>query len=63
MLNVMAMHVQMPANVSKQKTLLNGFNVGPPNWRLCRLGFNHTVHEGMDDIPNVKVHLKIFSRP
>ena len=49
------------ANVSKQTTLLDGIHVGPPKWRVCGHGLNHTVHEGMNDISKVKVYLNTRS--
>ena len=60
MLNVMAIHVQCHTNVSKQ-TLLDGIDVGLPKWCVCGHGLNQSVHEGMKDISNVKVHLKTCS--
>ena len=48
-------------NISKQTTLLNGVDVGPP--KQCYVGmFNSSVHEAMNNISNVKVHLKTCSR-
>ena len=60
-LNVMAIRVQRHANVSKQATLLDGFDVSPLKWRVCGCGLNRFVHEGMNHISNVKVHLKTRS--
>ena len=57
----MAMGVQRHANVSKQITLLDGFDVSPFKWRVCGCGLNRFVHEGMNHISNVKVHLKTRS--
>ena len=57
----MGIHVQCHANVSKQATLLGGFDIGPPKWLICGCGLNRFVHEGMNDISNVKVHLKTHS--
>ena len=54
----MAIRVQCHANVSKQATLLDGLDVSPLKWRVCRCGLNQFVHEGMNHISNVKVHLK-----
>ena len=55
----MVIRVQCHANLSKQATLLDGVYVGPLKWRLCGCGLNRFVHhEGMNDISNVKVHLK-----
>ena len=57
----MAIHVQRHANVSKQETLLDGLDVSPLKWRVCRCGLNGFVHEGMNHISNVEVHLKTRS--
>ena len=53
-LNVMAVRDQRHANVSNQPTLLD--DVDLPKWRVCGRGCNRSVHEGMNDISNVKVH-------
>ena len=55
------MHVQCHTNVSKQTTLLNGVDLGPPKWCVCGHGLNQFVHEDMKDISNVQVHLKTGS--
>ena len=57
----MAMRVQRHANVNKQATLLDGLDVSPPKLRVCGCGLNRSVHEGMNHISNVKVHLKTRS--
>ena len=57
----MAIRVQRHANVSKQATLLDGLGVSPLKWRVCGCGFNRFVHEGMNHISNVEVHLKTRS--
>ena len=57
----MAICVQCHAKVSKQATLLDGIDVGPLKWRLCGCGLDQFVHEGMNGISNVKVHLKTRS--
>ena len=57
----MALRVQRHANVIKQETLLDGLDVSPLNWLLCACGLNRFVHEGMNHISNVKVHLKTRS--
>ena len=57
----MGIRVQRHANVSKQALLLDGFDVGPLKWRICGCGLNRFVHEGMNDISNVTVHLKTSS--
>ena len=54
----MAIRVQRHANVSKQATLLDGLDVSPLKWRDCGSGLNRFVHEGMNHISNVEVHLK-----
>ena len=54
----MAISVQRHANVSKQATLLDGLDVSPLKWRIFGCGLNQFVHEGMNHISNVKVHLK-----
>ena len=60
-LNVMAIRVQRHANVSKQATLLDGVDVTTLKWRVYGCGLNRFVHEGMNTISNVKVHLKTRS--
>ena len=57
----MAIRVQRHANVSKQATLLDGLDVSPLKWRACGCGLNRFVHEGMNHISNVEVHLKTRS--
>ena len=57
----MAIPVQRYANVSKQATLLGGLDVSPLKWRVCGCDLNRLVHEGMNHISNVKVHLKTRS--
>ena len=57
----MTIRVQRHANFSKQATLLDGLDVSPPKWRVCGCGLNRFVHTGMNDISNVKVHLKTSS--
>ena len=44
----MAIHIQCYTNISKQKRLLDGNNIG-------------SVPEGMNDISNVKVQFKTHS--
>ena len=56
----MAIRVQRHANVSKQATLLDGLDVSPLNWRVNGCGLNRLVHEGMNHISNVKVHLYLY---
>ena len=57
----MAIHVQRHTNVSKQATLLDGLDISPLKWCLCGFCLNRFVHEGMNHISNVKVHLKTRS--
>ena len=57
----MAIRIQHHANVSKQATLLNRLDDSPLKWRVCGCGVNRFVHEGMNHISNVKVHLKTRS--
>ena len=57
----MAIRAQRQANVSKQATSLDELDVSPLKRRVCRCGLNRFVHEGMNRISNVKVHLKTRS--
>ena len=57
----MAIRVQRHANVSKQATLLDGLEVSTLKWGIYGCGLNRFVHEGMNHISNVKVHLKTRS--
>ena len=57
----MAIRVKRHTNVSKQATLLDGLDVNPLKWRVRGCGRNRCVHEGMNHISNVKVHLKTRS--
>ena len=45
----------------KQATLLDGLDVSPLTWHVCVCGSNQFVHEGMNHISNVEVHLKTCS--
>ena len=56
----MVIHVQRHTKVSKQTTVLDSVD-GPPKLRVCGRCSNLSVHEGMNDISNVKVHLKMYS--
>ena len=39
--------------------LLYGISVkNPPKWHVCGHGLNRSIHKGMNDISNVKVHLR-----
>ena len=57
----MTIRVQRHANVSKQAVLLDGLDVSPLSRRVCWCGLNRFVHEGMNHLSNVKVHLKTRS--
>ena len=57
----MVKRVRRHANVNKQATSLDGLDVSPPKWRVRRCVLNRFVHEGMNHISNVEVHLKIRS--
>ena len=59
--NVMTIRAQRQTNASKQTTLLDGVDVGPPKQHVCWRGLNRSVHESMNNISNVKVHLKARS--
>ena len=54
----MTIRVQRHANVSKQAKLLDVLGISTFKWRLYGCGLNRFVHEGMNHISNVKVHLK-----
>ena len=60
-LNVKAIRVQRHTNVCKQAKLLDGLDVSLLKWRVCGCGFNQFVHEAMNHISNVEVHLKARS--
>ena len=57
----MAIRVQRHVNVSNQATLVDVLDVSPFKWRDCGCGLNRFVHEGMNHISNVEVHLKTRS--
>ena len=57
----MAIRVQRHASVSKQAMLLDGLDVNSLKWRVCVCGLNRYVHEGMNHISYVEVHLKTHS--
>ena len=59
--NVMTIHTQRQINVSKQTTLLDGVGIGQPKQGVCWPGLNRSIHEAMNNISNVKVHLKTHS--
>ena len=50
-------HVLCHTNVSKQTTLSDGVDGGPPKWQVCGRGLNPSVHK----ISNVRVHFKTHS--
>ena len=56
MLSLLAIHDQHLANISRQM-LLDGIDVGLPNWYVCRRGLNQSVHEGINNISNVTIHI------
>ena len=58
--NVMTIHSRRQTN-SKQTTSLDGVDVGLPKQCVCWCGLNRSVHEAMNNISNVKVHLKTRS--
>ena len=45
----------------KKATLKDGLDNSPLKLRVCGCFLNRFVHEGMNDISNVKVHLKTRS--
>ena len=57
----MAIFVQPYSNNSKQTMLLDCVEIGLSKWSICGRGLNWSVHEGMNDISNVKFHLKTHS--
>ena len=57
----MTIRARRQTKVSKQTTLLDGVDVDPPKQRVCWRGLNRYVHEAMNSISNVKVHLKTHS--
>ena len=57
----MGIRVQRHTNFSKQVTLLDGLDVSPLKCHVCGCGLNRFVHEGMNHISNVEVHLKARS--
>ena len=57
----MTIHARRQTNVSKQTTLFDGIDGGPPKQRVCWHGLNRPFHEAMNNISNVKVHLKTLS--
>ena len=59
--NVMIICARHQTNISKQTTLLEGFDVGPPKQLVCWRGLNRSVHEAMNNISNVRVHFRTRS--
>ena len=57
----MTIRTRLQTNVSKQKKLLDGVDVGLPKQRVCWLGVNSSVHEAVNNISNVNLHLKTCS--
>ena len=57
----MAIGDQCHANVSKDTMLLDGIDVCQPKWRVCGRGIHQSIHEGMNNISNLKVHLRTRS--
>ena len=57
----MVIRVKRHANVSKQATLLDGLDVSLLKWRVCGCGLHRFVHEDMNHISKVTVHLKTHS--
>ena len=59
--NVITIHAQRQTNVGTQTTLLDWVEVGPPKQCVCWCGLNRSDHEAMNNILNIKVHLKTRS--
>ena len=57
----MTIRTRRQTNVGKQTTLLDGVDVGLPKKRVCWRDLNRSVHEAMNNISNIKVHLKTRS--
>ena len=57
----MAIRTRRQTKVSKQTTLLDVVDVGPPKQRVCWRDLNRYFHEAMNSISNVKAHLKTHS--
>ena len=55
------MPVQRHTHISKQTTLLDGTDIGLSKLRICGRGLNRSVHEGINNVSNVKIHLKTHS--
>ena len=54
----MTIRTRRQKNASIQTILLDGLNVSAPKQRVCWHGLNRSIHEAMNHISNVKVHLK-----
>ena len=61
MFNVTTERARRQTKVSKQTMLLDGVDVGPPKQHVCWRGLNRYVHEAMNNVSNVKFHLKTRS--
>ena len=57
----MAIGAQCHTNVSKNM-LLDGIDVGPVKPKVIGHVLNQSVHKGMNDISNVKIHSDTCSR-
>ena len=58
----MAIRVQHhTTSVNKQHYWMDLTLVSPLKWHVCGCGLNQFVHEGMNDISNVKVHVRTSS--
>ena len=57
----MTIRTRRQTNVSKQTTVLDGVDDGPPKQRVCWRVLNRSVHEAMNNISNVRVHVETRS--
>ena len=57
----MAICDQCHVNISTQTKLLDGLDICPTKWRVCGRALNRFVHEGMNNIMNLKVNLRTCS--
>ena len=57
----MTIRPRRQTNVGKQTTLLDGIGVCPPKQREYWRGLNRSSQEALNNISNVKVHLKTLS--
>ena len=61
----MTIRARRQTNASKQTTVLDGVDVGPPKQRVCWRGLNRSVHEAMNNISNVNrrvAEIQIFEK-